>query len=595
MGFLQSAAETDNVAATLSKFVAHVPEDAVNITAVISELFTISASLRSLETLHNSPLRPNFSFIINDVELVVRASLHHTVRVANDFFVAVDDGGGVKVFQQNIRDAWFRLRDYYLHEAGYPLLIRLQYYQKMLLEIVLVIRNEPGDPATLNNLRQAINTLRVNQDRRYAAAAHQRQQQANFAHNARPLNPSIPAPRAIPHAPQPPVPPPAPHAPHPDLRHRPSTPQLKSSLRKPAGAAAPVIPTLKRSYERRRPQSRLQSPHPPGWFDAESPSSSFGAPESSLTADSTSTDSFSFLDPFDHWAVSLFSRLTSATPLPQDSQGSKCHASSSLPNVLGHLETQYDELFRLNFNPNLTAMLYLRDRDHRARIMCQVRISPSKIYYATQPLNKIHITRDKTASYLRLCLKDKSGQLEAWLSLQFDTIEKMILFHCAFIALRGQDSGHVVNSVPDSFTLDEEEFYAGRIHDNGYLHALRIFRDPVTKVIRLQASVLNGDMADVPVWTAFIHEFLLLKQWLRKASPTTVILSQLDRAVFINSDDYIPLVTQHNEHVLTFNSELAFEILSTCQAIAYSYDILPLDVEDFLSRITHLRHRIRRQ
>ncbi|OJD15609.1 hypothetical protein AJ78_04162 [Emergomyces pasteurianus Ep9510] len=579
MSFLQAALDADNVATTFSKFVAHVPEDAGNITSVVTELFTISANLRSLETLQNSPLRPNFAYIKSDVELVVGASFRHTIRVINAAFIAMDDGGRAQASQQSVRQTWFQLRDYFHREAGYPFAVRLQYYKQMLAEIILVVRNERGDQTALVNLRQTLTILRAAQDQQYAAESQQRRQ-VNFANIGRtfgpppstaPLGPSTTFAPVAPAAPAAPPVPPAPPPPPFGLHPRSNTPQLKSALRKPTPTSG--TPTQKRSYERQRPAGgRTASPHAPGWFEVESPISSMESPESPSTTDSTSTDSFSFLDPIDHWAVGLFSSPTTATPLPRSNAGSKCHGDFDMPDALARLENDYDELFRLNFKPNLTAILYLRESDHRARILCQVHRSSSKIIYATLPLNMLTLARQE--SHLLLCTKSKDQVLRAWLSLQFETIEKMVLFHCAFIALRGQDSGHPISKTPDPFSLEEEEIYGGRILDDNYLHALRIFQDRPSGAIRLQASIHSGEMADVPVWTAFIHDHVGSKSWIRRIDRKTIILTDLDRAIFIDSEQYTPRITRRQEHVLTFTHEK--------------------DAEAFECEITILRHKARR-
>ncbi|EDN02155.1 predicted protein [Histoplasma mississippiense (nom. inval.)] len=582
MSFTQAALDAENVASTFSKFVAYVPDDAPNITSVVTEFFTIYASLRSLETLHNSPLRSNFIYINNDVELVVGASLHHTTRVINEAFIAMDNGGQAQASQHTVRQTWMNLHNYFQHEAGYPLSVRLQYYKQMLAELILVVRNERGDQAALVNLRKALTILRMAQDQRYAADI-ERRRQVNFTNDGRtfgpprpttPLGPSTTFAPTMPTAPPLSVVPPAPPPPTLGARPRSNTPPLKSALRKPTPVSA--TPTLKRSYERRRPAGgRTASPHAPGWFEVESPVPSFESLDSPSTTDSTSTDSFSFLDPVDHWAVALFSSLTTTTetPLPHSNKGSKCYAAGfSMPDTLARLEKDFHELFRLKFEPNLIVILYLRARDHRARILCQVTCSPSKTVYATEPLNRLTLSREQ--SHLLLCTSSSKEQgLRAWLSLQFDTIEKMVLFHCAFIALRGQDSGHPISSTPDPFSLDEKEIYGGLILDDSYLHALRIFQDRASGVIRLQASIHSGEMADVPIWTAFIHDYIGSKSWMRRVDYKTIILSDLDRATFIHSDQYTPRITRHHEHVLTFTKES--------------------DAEDFESEITLLRRHSR--
>ncbi|OAX81993.1 hypothetical protein ACJ72_03669, partial [Emergomyces africanus] len=460
---------------------------------------------------------------------------------------------------------------------------------------------ERGDQTTLVHLRQTLTQLRTAQEQQYAAESHQRRQ-VNFANIGRtfgpppstaPLGPST---DFVPGAP--PVPP-APPLPPFGLHPRSNTPQLKSALRKPTPTSA--TPTQKRSYERQRPPGggRTASPHAPGWFEVESPISPMESPDSPSTTDSTSTDSFSLLDPIDHWAVGLFSRPTTTTPLPRSNAGSKCHGDFDMPDALARLENDYDELFRLNFKPNLTAIFYLRERDNRVRLLCQVHRSSAKIIYATLPLNILVLARQE--SHLLLCTKAKDQELRAWLSLQFETIEskkenhsysspiigysvmpsmsnpfvllEMVLFHCAFLALRGQDSGRPISKTPDPFSLEEEEIYGGRIFDDNYLHALRIFRDRFSGAIRLQASIHSGEMADVPVWTAFIHNHVGSKSWIRRADRKTIILTDLDRATFIDSGQYTPRITRRHEHALTFTHEK--------------------DAEAFQCEITILRHNAR--
>ncbi|PGH18041.1 hypothetical protein AJ79_00667 [Helicocarpus griseus UAMH5409] len=580
MNFLPAALDTDNIANSLSRFVAHVPEDGPNITAVVSEFFAIGSNLRSLDSLYNTPLRPRFAYIDRDVELIVGASLAHTNRVINEVLAPINDHGRIQPSQQNVRQAWFYLRDHFLREAGYPLNIRLQYYKKMLAEMVLIVRSEPANQGELVQLRQILTMLRMAQDQQYAAAQQQRQTNfanntppfpntppiannaAPFVNNGQPVAPPAPppppahpgfVPSAAPVAPAPPPPPPQSLA----LRPRASTPQLKSALRKTP--AVPGTPTPKRSYERQRPAGRAGSPHAPGWIGDQSPvSSSVDTPDSptSMTdSDSTSTDRYSCLDPFDHWAVGLFSRFTTASITLPSSEGSMCHGTHN-PDALIWLEnSNYDELFRLTFKPNLKVILYLRAADHRARLLCQVHRRNSRIGYVTLPLNKLILSRE--GSYLLLCKKNKNkpGELVSWLTLEFEKYEIMVLFHCAFIALRGQDSGHPVSEAPDAFALKEVEMYGGCILDDNFLHALRVFWDRQTGAVRLQASVHRGVMTDVPVWTAFIHEQMMSKSWMQQASPKRIILSDLDRATFIDQTEYSPKITRHHEHVLTFKSE----------------------------------------
>ncbi|KAL8936999.1 MAG: hypothetical protein Q9211_003903 [Gyalolechia sp. 1 TL-2023] len=99
----------------------------------------------------------------------------------------------------------------------------------------------------------------------------------------------------------------------------------------------------------------------------------------------------------------------------------------------------------------------------------------------------------RNASTLKLCRVDSSGRKELWACLRFPSYERLVLFHCAFLALRSQDTGSPTY-VEDHEIHGEKSIYAGKIIDDNYEHALRVFRDRDSGGIRLQASVLRGEM-----------------------------------------------------------------------------------------------------
>ena len=85
-----------------------------------------------------------------------------------------------------------------------------------------------------------------------------------------------------------------------------------------------------------------------------------------------------------------------------------------------------------------------------------------------------------------------------------------MLFFCSFLALRAEDTVKPVRSSVDAALHKERQFFAGygyhlsdstnakscfsRIIDDHYEHALRIFRDEHSGGIRLEASVLGGEL-----------------------------------------------------------------------------------------------------
>ena len=85
-----------------------------------------------------------------------------------------------------------------------------------------------------------------------------------------------------------------------------------------------------------------------------------------------------------------------------------------------------------------------------------------------------------------------------------------MLFFCSFLALRAEDAFKPVRSTVDAELHNEREFFAGygyhlsdptnaeycfsRIIDDHFEHALRVFRDKDSGGIRLEASVLKGEL-----------------------------------------------------------------------------------------------------
>lgn len=86
----------------------------------------------------------------------------------------------------------------------------------------------------------------------------------------------------------------------------------------------------------------------------------------------------------------------------------------------------------------------------------------------------------------------------------------MVLFFCAFLALRSEDLKTPVDKIRDHDLHKEKELFGGsvpaytlfdwrltprrRIVDDHYEHALRLFQEKDTGVIRLQASVQTGPL-----------------------------------------------------------------------------------------------------
>jgi hypothetical protein len=105
----------------------------------------------------------------------------------------------------------------------------------------------------------------------------------------------------------------------------------------------------------------------------------------------------------------------------------------------------------------------------------------------------------------------------------------MVLFFCMFLALRSQDCGKTVTDIRDSELSGEVEVYGGQIMDDNFLHVLKILRDRSSKAIRLQASVLRGEMKRTPVWTAFIHHQISSRRWIERPGPKIIYFSGTEK------------------------------------------------------------------
>ena len=166
----------------------------------------------------------------------------------------------------------------------------------------------------------------------------------------------------------------------------------------------------------------------------------------------------------------------------------------------------------------------------------------------------------------------------------------MVLFFCAFLALRSEDNKTPIGVIEDHEIHREEELFAGsvptsqyladprltlyrRIVDDHYEHGLRLFQERTTGVIRLQASVQTGEIrrqvisklpdtqfviAAVlismkhrkPIWTAFITHQITSSTWMSRVGPRVIHLAELNRHVF--TDEYVPQRTHTGAHELNF-------------------------------------------
>ncbi|KAA8646268.1 uncharacterized protein ATNIH1004_007695 [Aspergillus tanneri] len=307
-----------------------------------------------------------------------------------------------------------------------------------------------------------------------------------------------------------------------------------SNSAEPGSPASGRRPRNRRSYERQRPPLVSQSPlSPSSGTSSDIPPSAPDIPCSPVTSSATS-QSLGSNFPTDHWARRVFLEEHPTTAIPYIGESSKCLGDAHPGAKRWLYDEGFEELLQLAFNS---------DSDFR--------VSLSSDYYCL-PLNLLEIVR--VGSCLQLCRRRRGGyELVLWANLKFSTLEEMVLFFCTFLALRSQDAGRPVERIRDYELDDEVELFGGQIVDDNFLHALRIYRDNISGVVRLQASVHKGEMKRAPVWTAFITPHIGVRGWIRRVDSKAVLLREL-RPVILTSADYNAPRTPKGEHILKFTN-----------------------------------------
>ncbi|KAK5128289.1 hypothetical protein LTR85_002956 [Meristemomyces frigidus] len=138
------------------------------------------------------------------------------------------------------------------------------------------------------------------------------------------------------------------------------------------------------------------------------------------------------------------------------------------------------------------------------------------LHYCT-PLTNLKVIRDRSS--LQLCRARQDGRYALWARLNFVLYERMVLFYCTFVAMKYQDSRQVPHArLDDRFELENEdsgenERFGGQIRHGDLRHAVRLFKDRSSGVVRLEACALRGPMQDVPLWTAFVTRYAHDPDW----------------------------------------------------------------------------------
>lgn len=442
---LQHAGRCEDAASGIHRFSDSLPQYASRIAIIVNELFAITAVLRRIhgEEGHKNH-GPSFSQFRDVLEVAIQ-SLELTLDDIFNMFVQV----GHRPEQM----VWEELNQRLELEASFSLAVRLKLYhdffnaQLRMLAYQHTINPEP--------LRQSITLLLNAQER------------------ARPRPQSRPV-RAR-RSSRPPL-------------HRLDTP-LASSIHSDEWDTEYL----------NRP--RAPAPEPPQPLSPAFTSSSSRTMGSSHTSYSGGVYSSAPPPPIPvHWSLRVFDGrhpTTAYQPEFRSHERSVCYGSVepdavrnlALDGFLPALQVAFDE-------ESLSIRFYWRPSDHRARVLVAVKDAYGNPLHYCQPLNNLKIVRDR--SCLQLCrARREDGQYTLWARLNFYFHERMVLFYSTFIAMKRQDQNGVIHpQLADAFELEaeggEDCQFSGQIKHDGMLHAVRIFRDQGSGVVRLEAAALRG-------------------------------------------------------------------------------------------------------
>ena len=129
---LGANAETaQELAPALLKFQTHVPEAATEVSALVSELYAISAALLELKTASNEQRNFRNRKSVDQDKYVVLQSLEYTFKDINHFIRATDNRT-YRSDREAFKDVWIQIDTHFRNESNNSLLARLGYYKQFI-------------------------------------------------------------------------------------------------------------------------------------------------------------------------------------------------------------------------------------------------------------------------------------------------------------------------------------------------------------------------------------------------------------------------------------------------------------------------------
>ncbi|KAF9696956.1 hypothetical protein EKO04_004794 [Ascochyta lentis] len=503
---LEYAKDAEDTAITLGACVGEIPQYRKDITGDIAELYAISSALQTLhEALELSRYGRASGQILKDLEVCL-PSLGYTLDDVRDIFNKSKRKNrlpgafpGTPQYAEMWEDA---LADFKAQGISLPL--RLEYFRTYLQGMYDELRgDDPGEE--MNKIQIRLKKLLKRQEPIDSYFSRLSMPSHGPARTPKPTPPRVPRPKiqsflshpAYSHAPPPPPPPPR-------LPPRPTS-QIYAGIGNVPIYIPPAAPSV--------------------------PTSPTFSSASSQGLSSHSTDSGG---PAAHWAMRIFDGRHPSTPSRTLGDVTECLGRDE-PRVIEMLRDDgFERVLELPLEAtNVWIRLYCRYDDLRARIVFLTMDPDGTRRMFCIPLTALKILRKD--SCLQLCrVNRKDGRLDLWARLRFPLFERMVLFYNTTVAMKRQDQTGIAPGLEDFFdpdNLDKLEF-STEIVDNNLLHHFRVYHDQGSGVVRFEATPRRGSLKEVPIWTAFVTQYVGERNWMKRVGSTGVMFKQLHPYVF---------------------------------------------------------------
>ncbi|KAF3924857.1 hypothetical protein ABW21_db0204703 [Orbilia brochopaga] len=219
----------------------------------------------------------------------------------------------------------------------------------------------------------------------------------------------------------------------------------------------------------------------------------------------------------EHWASKVFDGMLTETKF-QDNDVVKASTCLGRPMEVIRKDSE-EELLRMKFASDFVVRFWRCNKTQKTRVVCQVgRRSSNERYHSSMDMAWLTIWREGPLVHLRF-------KNQKWATLSFANIEDLVVFYMTFLVLR--QLGRNPPDLDHEMDMDEEfVVFSGLISDDeGGEHFLRVFRDENTGAVRLAAFVKDGDLHQLPVWTAFVTPYIFQKGWLSRQSSRVQLAS----------------------------------------------------------------------